>query len=277
MAPFQYSRNSRPDVGRHCPHDAHFTHAGRVPGCNHCTYFKGIVYHSISRRQLSGDDEATVRHDNMTKQPRSLLSVALEEEAIEKREHTKYMAWSKSLVDVVATSQSRSVNETARSTGLNATESNTLRRWIEGSTKDQLLAWLERNGDESDDMSILLREGIFDLREYMMNKRNRKKVAKVQKTPAARSDRASADLTKPSSCTKSGGPHRDTIEQRLQAHRSLKPPQAALRERDELRRWYDSKRAPELKDELRHRGIRPVPSKKVDLVRSLVEDDKKVS
>lgn len=62
---------------------------------------------------------------------------------------------------------------------------------------------------------------------------------------------------------------------RLRAHESLKPPQASLRERDELQRWYTRKKAPGLKDELRQRGIRPVTSKKVETIGVSVENDKK--
>lgn len=69
---------------------------------------------------------------------------------------------------------------------------------------------------------------------------------------------------------------REKTERRLKAHKSLKPPQAALRERDELRRWYDSKTASALQDELRKREIKFVWGRKAEWIQLLVEDDKKV-
>ncbi|KAF2627214.1 hypothetical protein BU25DRAFT_469657 [Macroventuria anomochaeta] len=276
IAPFNSSHNMRPEAYRHHPNDPHFIHTERVPACDHCIYFKGIVYRSLARQHLTSDDLLVTRYDKMANEPRSLQSVALKEEAIERREHAKYVAWSRSLAAVSIEAQAREAEKMAKSVGLYTVASDTLMQWIDTSTKEELLAWLEKNGDERDNMDTLRHEGIFDLREYFLNRCDAKRAIRkkaTKKSPAKAKDLSvRADSTQP--VVKKPDPRRDAIEQRLQAHKSLKPPQAALRERDELRRWYDSKKAHDLKDELRERGIRPVPSKKVDMIVLLVEDDK---
>lgn len=44
--------------------------------------------------------------------------------------------------------------------------------------------------------------------------------------------------------------------------------------RELVQEWYEEKKAPELKAEVSWRGIKPLPSRKADLVAVLVEDDK---
>jgi hypothetical protein len=255
---------------QHLPLPTHFTPTSRTPSCDHCTYFKGTVYRSL-HPPTDPDQLLLTRHNNLAQGPRSLLNIALLEEAIEAREHNKYMAWSRSLhaAAEVEAAAVKEAEKAAQKQGVYARPSDTLTGWIEGSTKEELLAWLERNGDSKDDMEVLRFEGIFDLREYILHRRRGQRETLSAKKVIIAEQKVMKEGKK------KGDPHRDVTAQRLRDHTSVKPPQAALREREELARWYDSKKAPELKDEIRLRGIRPVPGRKADMVVVLVEDDKK--
>lgn len=277
MAPFNSTHKTRPDTHRHHALGPHFTHNDQSRVCDHCTYFKGIVYRSAARQHLTGDGELVTRYNNTASGPRSLESIAKEEEAVGRREHAKYIGWSRTLGAGLAAAAAREADKLMTSGDVYAEKSDTLMQWVAGNTKEELLGWLEKRGDEGDNMEELRQKGIFDLREYILNRRNAKKATKKM-PPAAEyvSVPANANqLSSSSAKTKKPNTRCDATEQRVQAHKSLKPLQAALRAREEPKRWYDSKKAPGLKDELRQRSIRLVPRKKVDMIELLVEDDKK--
>ncbi|KAF9694420.1 hypothetical protein EKO04_007670 [Ascochyta lentis] len=277
MAPLRPTQNVRLDASnQHHTLNEHFTNTTRVPACDHCIYFRGFVYRAL-HKPTDLEKLLTVRHNNLTRGPRSLHSIAIEEELIEARDHAKYLAWWRSRHPITAAAAIHEAEKAARNLGLYATESDTLTSWIEGSTKEELLSWLERNGNEEDDMETLRHEGIFDLREYVTTRRSGMKAqkARAKKCTATTSTAEPSPLTKSSTTIKKPDSRTDIITQRVQAHASVKPPQAALRQREELTRRYDSMKTPLLKDELRQRGIRPVPSRKANVITLLVEDDKK--
>lgn len=254
----------------------HLSDAPRDFACDHCTYFKGVVYRAAIRQQLTGDEELVVRSNNMVSGPRSLESIALAEEEIEMREQAEYMAFCQSrtaINDVLLTNTSM---KAAKKTSSYSEPSNTLAQWLETSTKEELLSWLEKRNNTRDDMDKLRQAGIFDLRDYILHSRHARPTPKKSAAPSRKSSADAAttgqscipELMKQSAQSIACG-------LRLQAHKSLKPPQAALRQREELRKWYECRKAPELKDECRQRGLRPLPAKKAAMVEALVEDDKK--
>lgn len=276
MAPLGSSYCMRPDERNPYPSEPHFKDTARACACDHCSYFKGIVYRIAVRQQLTGDEELAVRNKNLAAGPRSLESVALAEEAVEQREHAKYMAYSQSQGALRDASSTAALRMKAQNTDLYIEQSDTLTRWIETSTKEELLSWLEKRGNERDDMDELRQEGIFDLRDYILHSRHAQKTPKNPKA-ASHSSRSCAKPSQqsPPPEVKKRNVRAIVAGLRVQAHESLKPPQAALRQREELRRWYDCRKVPDLKDECRQRKIRPVPATKVALVAVLVEDDKK--
>lgn len=253
-------------------HDPHFKLNEQVPACDHCTYFKGIVYRVAVRYGLTGENEVTVRQNNMASRPRSLESIALVEEAYEQRYHAKYMEWCKSITTRTTATPMRTAGETAReTTALYSEESDTLTRWIESSTKEELLAWFAKHGTEQDDLDNLMHMGIFDLRHYIVERRNAKKTTKKSVAPPKHGDISDGTSKLSAAAAKAQAARKALVQKQT----SIKPPQAALRQREELRRWYDSKKAPELKEEVRYRGIIPVPKRKHDMIDVLVADDKK--
>ncbi len=82
------------------PSDVHFADAQRTEACDHCTYFKGIVYRVAVHQDIKGDERLVMRSNNMRTGPQSLESVALKEEAVERREHAEYMAWGQRKDDI---------------------------------------------------------------------------------------------------------------------------------------------------------------------------------
>lgn len=267
MAALHSTHDMHPDSHQHhCSLGGHLIPTTRTPACDHCTYFKGVAYRTQTR--LTDPDQGPPKP---LERPRSLLSIALEEEATEKREHAKYLFWSRSTHPIPSVAQTLEAKNVAKSLALYTEQSDTLTTWIESSTKEELLAWLSRNGNENDDMDTLRHEGIFDLREYVLHKRSSRAVPKSQKSAVAKSTTLPAGEKEMKHTT----PRLEALERRLQNHASIKPPQAALRQREELTRWYESMKAPVLKHELRARGVRPVPGRKGDMVIALVEDDKK--
>jgi hypothetical protein len=79
--------------------DKHFRHTGKAGTCDHCTYFKGIVWRTLSGRDPVDLDglRSGIATDTYTEgaisAPRSLESVALKEEAIEKAQHNAHIKW----------------------------------------------------------------------------------------------------------------------------------------------------------------------------------------
>lgn len=258
----------RPTNNLSRPKTSHFTSSDRAAACDHCTFFKGIVHRSHAQRRL-GDDTLTTRSNNMLEEPRSLESIALQEAVIEKRDHAKYMKWSQARVNANLSAERKEGDGTEISTDKYTEQSDTLAQWLEHSTKEELLSFLRSRNDDNDNMDDLMYEGAIDLREYILGNRNAKKTPKNAIATVSHIA-ASGAVKKPNA-------HREKTEQRLQAHKSLKPPQAALRDREELRRWYYSKQAPALQDELRKRGIKPARGRKADMINRLVEDDKKIT
>lgn len=92
MTPFNTSHNVRPDFHRHRLLDPRFTHTDRFPALDHCTSFEHIVFRSAIGQHLSVDDDLVTRYNNMAGAPRSLPGAALGKEAMQRREHGKYMA-----------------------------------------------------------------------------------------------------------------------------------------------------------------------------------------
>jgi hypothetical protein len=230
-------------------------------------YFKGVIYRLHVQSRHIGDDRAVMRYNSMSKGLRSFESVAAQEAVIEKRRHAKHLAWCRSTQNVGDAVQPERTETTIDGEDLYNDCSDTLTLWLESSTKEEL-SFLKNRDKKDYAMDELRQEGIFDLREYIRGHRSRK--ASPKKAVATGSHvSASGAVKKPNA-------QREVFEPRRQAHKSLKAPQAALREREELRRWYDSKKALAWHDELRKRGIRPVPGRKVDMVQLLVEDDKRV-
>ncbi|KAJ4350710.1 hypothetical protein N0V95_004496 [Ascochyta clinopodiicola] len=275
MAPVPYSQNVRLDTTHeYRTRNDHFIDATRTPACDHCAYFKGFVHRSI-HEPADNDRLLVKRYNNLARGPRSLHNIAVEEERIEARDHADYMAWSRSrytsAAAAVAADATHETEKAVVSNGLYAKESDTLTTWIEESTKEELLSWIERNGNEKDDIEALRHEGIFDLRKYMMHRRTKKPASKAK----AQKSTATTQHTSSPAHNKTPDPRADATARRIQAYTSVKPPQAARRQREELTRWYDAMKTPLLKDELRKRGVKPVPSRKVDVIALLVENDKK--
>jgi len=69
----------RSDISNLHHFDPYFSDTPRAFACDHCTYFKGVVYRAAIRQQLTGDEELVVRSNNMVGGPRSLESIALAE------------------------------------------------------------------------------------------------------------------------------------------------------------------------------------------------------
>ncbi|KZM25518.1 uncharacterized protein EKO05_0008942 [Ascochyta rabiei] len=274
MAPLPHSQNFHPKAAdRHRTLNEHFTDTTRVPACDHCTYFKRFVYRSL--HEPTDSNQILIRQHNLARGPRSLHSIAVEEERIESREHQNYMDWSRSRHTVAAAAANEGAETAVEGMDLYAEESDIATSWVEGSTKEELLAWLERNGNERDDMETLQHGSVFDLREYMMHRRSNEtaSMVNVQQSIAT----AQLPSSSPPLLVKTPEPRATLLRQRIKAHTSVKPPQAALREPEELTRWYNALKVPLLKDELHQRGIKPVPSKKSNIVALLVEDDTKGS
>jgi hypothetical protein len=203
MPPF----HMRLDIQRqHRTFSTHFTHPPRIPACDHCTYFNGIFYRSLSRQHLNNEEELATRHNNLAPGPRFLLSVVLEEVIIEKRSHAQYMAWSRSTQAIDMEAKTHETNKTAKSIMMYSEKSDTLSAWIEGSTKEGLLAWLERNRNEGDDMTTLRQESIFDLRKYIMHRSNNKKLID---TTQQFNCTINASMTASATSRKKGNPRRD--------------------------------------------------------------------
>lgn len=259
----------RADMNKLHLKDAHFRDANQACACDHCTYFKGIVYRSAIRQQLTGADELAVRKNNLAMGPRSLESIALREEVIEKRDHARYLEWCCSRTPIGDTPAVRPLTKVNKSTDLYTEPSNTVAEWLASSTKEELLSWLQKRDNLRDNMEELRQMGIFDLREYILCRQHAQNAPKK----ATISSHGNAEPSSPEPKKQNAKP--SSADLRLQAHKNLKPPQAALRQREELRRWYECRRVPELKDECRQRGIKPLPNRKADMVTVLVEDDKR--
>ncbi|KAH6613871.1 hypothetical protein C7974DRAFT_66085 [Boeremia exigua] len=255
----------------------HFDDQDRASPCDHCLYFKGIVHRCAVRQNLTGEDEQVTRRNNLMQGPRSLESIALAEEAIEQREHARFMSWSRSRAAITNVPPPKYPRNKAKGVNHFAGESDTAEKWLNNSTKEELIAWLEKRNNPQDNMDELRRAGIFDLREHILHRNTAQPTRKPSTAyPIAAPVRAEHnDTATASPQDKKSSSQKNVFDQRIQAHKSLKPPQAALRQREELRRWYAQSKAPELRDELRQRGIKPMHKIKVDLIEMLVEDDKK--
>src|SRR5690242_2512372 len=99
-------------------------------------------------------------------------------------------------------------------------------------------------------MDKLRRAGIFDLRDYILHSRHTRPTPKKPAAPSRKSP-ADAETTRQSCIPEP----RKQSAQSIACGLSLQP-QAALRQREELRKWYECRKAPELKDKCRHRGLR---------------------
>jgi hypothetical protein len=153
-----------------------------------------------------------------------------------------------------------------------AEQSKTLTQWLGQSRKAELLSLLR---NRTDNLDKLTQEGAIDLREYILASPDATKEPKrTQKKTVVAAKNVTATHVAASGAVKKWNVG-EVTERRLQTHKSSKPPQAVLRERDELRSWHDSKTTPALKDELRKRVIRFVRGRKADSVQLLVDDDRK--
>ena len=115
MAPVDSPYTMRSDLDRDHFLEPHFNQTEQVAACDHCIYFRGIVCRSTIKQNLTDDDEIITRYNNMADGPRSLLSVAIEEETVERREQTKYTAWIRSMAAASAAVETKGADMMVKS------------------------------------------------------------------------------------------------------------------------------------------------------------------
>jgi hypothetical protein len=176
--------------------------------------------------------------------PRSLEPIAIEEEKISKAQHAKYLHW-------CSTSQPKApidpglARKSKRKYAAD-TESTYLHDTLNSMNKDQLIAWLkQKNQDvDSEDIRDMQYQSMEEIREYIIKMRG----TVVPQTKKAK----------------------------LSDGKVLKAPSdVVIRVKQALAALYKESKAPELKAEVSRRGLRPVPTKKADMVKVLVRNDLK--
>jgi hypothetical protein len=246
----------------------HFRHTGKGGVCDHCTYFKGIVWRTLSRRDpvnldgLRSGIAINTYTEGALLAPRSLESVALEEEAIERAQHDAYTKWCASRIISVVDIRVKKPKAAYAADIV----SSTLRDFINTSSKDDLLHWLRTrdSNTKGDDFSNLQFLSVLGIRDYILSGRYTNcKSGKGKKRTDSNSEAEDNEPVR-------------KITKKVRVGVSnvlLKPAGAARTSREVLQDWYEGKMAPELRAEVSRRRIKPVPSRKADLVAVLVDDD----
>ncbi|KAJ4379560.1 hypothetical protein N0V86_004741 [Didymella sp. IMI 355093] len=160
-----------PDANQFHPQTPHFTNTERTTACDHCMYFKGLVYRSHVQSHLIGHDRAVMRYNNMSEGLQSLKSMAAQEAVIEERWHAKYLAWCRSMQNVNDAAQPKRTKTPINGKDLYNDCSDTLTQWLEISTEEEL-SFLKNPDSKDDDMDELRQEGIFNLCEYIRGHRS---------------------------------------------------------------------------------------------------------
>jgi hypothetical protein len=130
------------------------------------------------------------------------------------------------------------------------------------------MTWLRNQGSntDADDFSNLRFLSVLDIRNCILSGRYTNRKARNGKGKKRASSASEEENDEP--IRKIAKKTATDVGKML-----LRPAGAAQNSREALQEWYEGKKAPELKAEVSRRGIKPVPSRKVDLVALLVDDD----
>jgi hypothetical protein len=271
FAPADDNFDSEAEAKRESLH-AHFKHQGVQEPCDHCIYSKGVVWDALSKppeakpiKAAAAEDEDEIVPEPAGRIPRSLESVAIEEDIREKKQHPKYMRWcdterAKVPIDTLLARKRKYAADTPSTAVVDI---------LNSMSKEQMISWLKKKRDGD---SIKENKALEDSQRHAIGKEKENK--NTEDTQDEVNDeiddmqyQSMDDIRAYILRTRGQVPQAEP--QKKKAKTLLR----ALKNVADRKAWYEKNKAPELKAEVTRRGIKPVLSKKANMVEVLVRDD----